>query len=61
MVVMLVGIAFFSILTAAIASTSVKQDEKPDEVRADLQEGGERLESRAGARGAQARQGGRLR
>lgn len=43
-VVMLVGIAFFSILTAAIAATFVKQDERPDELRARLDEIAGRLE-----------------
>ena len=32
-VVMLVGIGFFALLTAAVAATFVKQDEKPEELR----------------------------
>jgi voltage-gated potassium channel len=43
-VVMVVGITFFSILTAAIAATFVKQDEKPDELRAQLGEIAARLD-----------------
>ena len=34
----------FSILTAAIAATFVRQDEKPEELRAELREIAERLE-----------------
>jgi voltage-gated potassium channel len=33
-VVMLVGIGFFALLTAAVAATFVKQDERPEELRA---------------------------
>jgi hypothetical protein len=29
--VMLIGIGFFALLTAAVAATFVKQDERPDE------------------------------
>jgi voltage-gated potassium channel len=43
-VVMMLGIVFFSLLTAAIAATFVKQDERPDEVRAELREISTRLE-----------------
>jgi voltage-gated potassium channel len=43
-VVMLVGIGFFALLTAAVAATFVKQDEKPDELRADLRDISARLE-----------------
>lgn len=42
-VVMLVGIGFFAILTATVAATFVKQDEKPEELRAELREIAERL------------------
>ena len=34
--VMLLGIAFFAILTATISATFVKQDERPDELREEL-------------------------
>jgi voltage-gated potassium channel len=37
-VVMLVGIGVFALLTAAISATFVKQDERPDEIRAELRE-----------------------
>jgi voltage-gated potassium channel len=43
-VVMLLGIVFFSLLTAAIAATFVKQDERPEELREELREIGARLE-----------------
>jgi voltage-gated potassium channel len=43
-VVMIFGIAFFSFLTAAIAATFVKQDERPDELRHRLDEMAARLE-----------------
>lgn len=43
-VVMLVGIGFFAMLTAAVAATFVKQDEKPEELRAELREIAARLE-----------------
>jgi len=43
-VVMLFGIAFFALLTAAIAPAFVKQDERPDELRVRLDELAERLE-----------------
>jgi voltage-gated potassium channel len=43
-VVMLVGIGFFALLTATVAATFVKQDERPDEMRAELREIGARLE-----------------
>jgi hypothetical protein len=43
-VVMLVGIGFFALLTAAVAATFVKQDEKPDELRLQLEEIAARLE-----------------
>jgi voltage-gated potassium channel len=36
--VMLIGIGFFALLTAAVAATFVKQDERPDELRAQLDE-----------------------
>jgi type II secretory pathway pseudopilin PulG len=41
---MLVGIGFFALLTAAVAPTFVNQDEKPDELRAELQDIAARLE-----------------
>jgi voltage-gated potassium channel len=37
-VVMLVGIGFFALLTAAVAATFVKQDERPEEVREELRQ-----------------------
>jgi voltage-gated potassium channel len=43
-VVMLVGIGFFALLTAAVAATFVKQDERPEELRAELREISTRLE-----------------
>jgi len=43
-VVMLVGIGFFALLTAAVAATFVKQDERPEELRAELREISARLE-----------------
>ncbi|MCA1678704.1 MAG: hypothetical protein LC777_07030 [Actinobacteria bacterium] len=41
---MLVGIGFFALLTAALAATFVKQDEKPEELRAELREIASRLD-----------------
>jgi hypothetical protein len=38
------GIGFFAILTATVAATFVKQDERPDEVREELREISARLE-----------------
>jgi voltage-gated potassium channel len=43
-VVMLVGIGVFALLTAAVAATFVKQDERPDEIRAELRDIAARLE-----------------
>jgi voltage-gated potassium channel len=43
-VVMLVGIGFFALLTAAVAATFVKQDERPEEMREELREVLARLE-----------------
>jgi voltage-gated potassium channel len=43
-VVMLVGIGVFALLTAAVSATFVKQDERPDEIRTQLQEISGRLE-----------------
>ncbi|HXL43516.1 MAG TPA: potassium channel family protein [Gaiellaceae bacterium] len=43
-VVMLVGIGFFALLTAAVAATFVKQDERPEELREELREISARLE-----------------
>jgi voltage-gated potassium channel len=43
-VVMLVGIGFFALLTAAVAATVVKQDERPDELREELREIAARLD-----------------
>jgi voltage-gated potassium channel len=42
--VMLIGIGFFALLTAAVAATFVKQDERPEELRAELREIAARLE-----------------
>jgi len=36
--VILAGITFFALLTAAVAATFVKQDERPDELRASLED-----------------------
>lgn len=41
---MLVGIGVFALLTAAVAATFVKQDERPDEIRAELRDIAARLE-----------------
>jgi hypothetical protein len=41
---MLVGIGFFALLTAAVAATFVKQDEKPEELRLQLEDIVARLE-----------------
>lgn len=43
-VVMLVGIGFFAVLTATVAATFVKQDDKPDELRGRLDQIVERLD-----------------
>jgi hypothetical protein len=43
-VVMLVGIGFFALLTAAVAATFMKQDEKPEELRLQLEDIVARLE-----------------
>jgi len=43
-VVMLVGIGFFALLTAAVAATFVKQDERPEELRGQLEDIAARLE-----------------
>jgi voltage-gated potassium channel len=43
-VAMLVGIGFFALLTAAVAATFVKQDERPEELRAQLEDIAARLE-----------------
>ncbi len=48
-VVMLVGISFFALLTAAISARFVKQDERPDELRERLDEMTARLERIEGA------------
>lgn len=43
-VVMFLGIGFVAMLTATVAATFVKQDEKPDELRQELKEISQRLE-----------------